>query len=105
MTDQSKEIERLTQILSRLDVTIFKSSDGRFTVSTTVEPLFCFVRPSLEEINKVVIDTLQSYIDNFHDIGLFQIKIEKEELTPPLRQERSELVGRLRPFLSGSAET
>jgi len=68
MTNQSKEIERLTQILSRLDVTISESSDGRFTVSTTVEPLFCFVRSSLDEINKVVIDTLQSYIDNFHDI-------------------------------------
>ncbi|HXP73928.1 MAG TPA: hypothetical protein VN823_07265, partial [Stellaceae bacterium] len=61
-----KRLKTLEDALLGLDVTIGTSSDGQYTVFTTREPLFCFVRPTEKEVEDLIRETLTSYIQNFY---------------------------------------
>ena len=85
---RNEKIKRLEEFLSSLNIRISKTSDGTFTASTTIEPLFCFSRPTVEELAHVIADTLTSYVINFWDGYSVDIDIEqiREEAAPPPRQ-------------------
>jgi hypothetical protein len=85
------EGERLHQILSNLEIRVsfVEGSDGPYTVCTTSEPLFCFVRPTLEEINALVVDTLTNYVSTFSNVDSFHIStisIPVEESVIPVEK-------------------
>jgi hypothetical protein len=92
--DATNQIERVEQVLSDLEIEVSVGRDGRYTVCTHSEPLFCFVRDSEEEIDTVVIDTLTSYLNTFYSdvfesievtagsVPLEVSSIPIEELTP-----------------------
>ncbi len=77
---QSSEIAALTRHLSDLEIIVSNSGDG-YTVFTTTEPLFCFERKNLSEINSIVEDTIRSYIETFFKVGKFTLTVESEEFS------------------------
>ncbi|KAB2880682.1 MAG: hypothetical protein F9K38_10035 [Pseudorhodoplanes sp.] len=86
---------KLLQLLEALEISVSQDDDGRFTVCTTSEPLFCFVRDTEQEINDLVVNTLTSYINTFYDVEDLRIttvsvpvekpSIPKKELRPVSR--------------------
>jgi hypothetical protein len=95
---QSKDFDNLEKCLQELEITVSKNGDGRLTVCTQTEPLFCFVRDTQEEINTVVVDTLSSYIRSFYqveDVQVNAVSVPLERPTIPHRHLRP--VSRIRP--------
>lgn len=77
---RSSDYAGLGERLDELDITVSKNGNGGFTVFTTCEPLFCFERSTLAEINRVVTDTLRSYIEAFYNVKNVAVSIESEDI-------------------------
>lgn len=94
----TERLQKLKERLTALDIAVSKGTDGRFTVCTTVEPLFCFVRDTEAEIENVVKDALRSYIENFYDIQIVKIETETVPVArSPLPIEELVPVSRVQP--------
>lgn len=83
--------------LEKLKVTVSQTVDGRFTVRSHSEPLFCVVRDTEEEIKDVVADTIKSYLATFYHIDLEEIKIIEEPATRRLPVETAKPLHNLLP--------
>jgi hypothetical protein len=93
-----RERDRLAQVLDRLHIGISRGGDGRFTVYSTSEPLFCFERDTEEECRRVTVETLRSYIENFYEISEVEIVAETvPEQSPVIPIERLARISRIRP--------
>lgn len=73
-------MKELKARLKGLQVEIGLNPDGAYTVYTESEPLFCFVRDSLPEIEAIVADTIQSYAKTFYGVN---ISVSFKERKPP----------------------
>lgn len=76
------QIKRIEEFLSSVEIRFSKTSDGTFTASTSVEPLFCFSRKTPEELLRVVVDTFASYVANFWEGGAVDVTIENLSIAP-----------------------
>ena len=104
---KSNDYAALKKRLSELDVTVFKEVDGNFTVYTTCEPLFCYSRETIEEIDRAVEDTLSSYISTFYQVKDVKVVSVSEEIEKsPVPQQLLTPYSRIRttiPDLIGAA--
>jgi hypothetical protein len=75
-----QQIEKLEQTLSNLEIEVSVGTDGRFTVCTHSEPLFCFVRKTEEEIADVVADTLTSYVNTFYGDVIDSVEVRSKSI-------------------------
>jgi len=106
--NKNEQLKRLEEFLSGIDIRLSKSSDGALTACTLSEPLFCFVRPTAEELNEVVLDTIISYVKNFWDGGAIDVSLETVEAPrpvvphPPIPIEALVTFSRTRPVVRRS---
>ena len=109
MTDTDRELsqERLERVLRALDIRVGVSSDGKYTVTSEQEPIFCFVRDSEAQIEDVVKDTIVSYVAKFYDVKNFKVDLRRIEAESLPRVEVPTPVSRLKfsdGFYSGERE-
>lgn len=76
------QIKRIEEFFSSFEIRLSETSDG-FTVSTTAEPLFCFSRKTVAELERLVTDTLTSYVENFWDGEGLDITVEPQTAAAP----------------------
>jgi len=91
-------INELTKRLNSLEISVAEQEDGKLTVFTTVEPLFCFVRDTEAQALQVVKETLESYARHFYKKEA-TIKLEVQP-TALVRQVRLEPRRRVYPIFS-----
>lgn len=104
-TGKKQDISALRERLADLFIHVSGNEREGFIVSTTCEPLFCFERRSFDEIEKVVEDTLKSYIKKFHNIQLAKVEFAKEkieEIDIPIKV--LEPISRIRPLIPESVD-
>jgi len=92
--------------LKDLEIIVAEGEDGKLTVFTTSEPLFCFVRSTEADVLEVVKDTLQSYVKHFCDRDT-KVTIVQSNPPAPVREVRLEPKHRLLPsfsFANGGGE-
>ena len=89
--------------LNDLEIIVAGGEDGKLTVYSTSEPLFCFVRSTEAEVLDVVKDTLHSYIKHFRDENVevtVEVTIVQSKTPPLVREVRLEPRQRLFPSFS-----
>jgi predicted RNase H-like HicB family nuclease len=98
MTDQTRNVDDLFKCLENLDIVLCED-DGEFTVFTRSEPFFCFTRKTREEINRVVVDTIKSYVETFYRVEDTELKTVEEPLKKetPIRRHVLKPISKLRP--------
>lgn len=75
---------KLKELLNKLEIVIsVDEEDGSFTACTKSEPLFCFVRKTEQELEKVVEDTLRSYLETFYDVEGVRVEAVNVPLEKP----------------------
>lgn len=99
---RSSDLKALRARLSELEICLSRSENGYFTVSSDIEPLFCFERSSIDEIQAVVTETITSYISTFYNVEGVNVTTVVQPLTPPeVVFQRVLQISRLIPKLSG----
>ena len=80
---------------SALQINVAEAGQGVFTVFTESEPLFCYDATSLDEVEHLVNDTIESYAANF--CGLTDIKVDFQVKRPEVVSKVP--VERVTPFI------
>jgi hypothetical protein len=75
-----KDLIALRERLQALEITI-SQHDGVFTANTYSEPLFCFERPTLEDVKVVVEETITSYVRNFYHVADARVSLADQPVT------------------------
>lgn len=99
-------MSELKEKFASLSIQVLSNHDGQYTVVSSSEPLFCFVRDDLESLTALVEDTLESYAKTFYDESVKVEMVEQVQPTPiPVRQLKpvKRLAPKL-PFSFGGAE-
>ena len=100
-TERVRDQKALEDRLSALEFIISEGQDGKFTVVSTCEPLFCFERRTLPELADAVSNTLSSYIKTFYAFSDIKVITKIEELeVAPLPVEEFKPISRIRPSFS-----
>lgn len=68
-------MNELKQKLENFRIFVSEGEDGQFTAYSVSEPFFCFVRPSLLDAEKIVRDTLESYVSNFYGVTDVRVSV------------------------------
>jgi hypothetical protein len=96
--NRSRNFDLLKKRLAEIDICVSHSDAGYYTVSTTVEPLFCFQRNSVEEAIDLAKLTLVSYISTFYEVEDFHVSVVSEPVhVPVVPVERTSPFSRLIP--------
>jgi hypothetical protein len=95
MATKSKDYETLRERLECLDIRLYKDIDGSFTVISASEPLFCFQKQNLDEIQKAVSSTLEAYVKLFYHVS--NVSVTTSEASEDLQNERPVPIKQLSP--------
>jgi hypothetical protein len=98
--DRKLSEERLERTLNALKIVVSVGEDGRHTVCTEQEPLFCFVRDTEDEVRDLVIQTLRSYVETFYNVENVQFTTRRVASPPRPRAEVLRPISRLIPELT-----
>jgi hypothetical protein len=96
----SERLKRINEFLESIEISFSHSPDGRsVTAYTNKEPLFCFERPSVDELKPVLAHAFVSYLVNFYDAAKVEVDIESTSVPEEVRTVPP--VQRLTPFRRG----
>ena len=102
IVDLPADGERLRKILEHLEINCGRTPAGTFLAYSVTEPLFCYERNKVEELNEIIADTLKSYAETFYRVENVTVRVKSEARTiPPVPVERLEPTLRLLPSFSG----
>jgi hypothetical protein len=79
---REKGLDALRERLQDLKITVSRN-DGVFTANSYSEPLFCFERPTLDDLKAVVEDTLTSYVKNFYHVENAKVTLANQPVEIP----------------------
>lgn len=104
MTNTEKpDGDALRERLASLEICVAKNKEGVFTVYTKAEPLFCYDATSLEEADKLVRDTLESYARTFFDVENLRLGTSSSPAKSAIPSERVTPVARITPVFDLAA--
>lgn len=105
MTDNHAEnFEALTEKLNALEICVAQNEAGMLTVFTESEPLFCYDAATIEEAERLVAGTLQSYASRFFGVHGAVVTTNRQEIAQPqVAVEHVTPVAKLEPTLAEAA--
>lgn len=101
---ENKELVEFRQRLSGLEISISESADGKYTVSTTCEPFFCYERGSIEEISTLVTETITSYASTFYGLQEIGITTRIEPVSRSVPIEKRTISSKIIPVFERNDE-
>ena len=78
-------MDDLREKLENLSIIISENPDGKFTACTHQEPLFCYVRDSIDDLQELVDDTLRSYVETFYHAKIVEIETVETRRIPTIQ--------------------
>lgn len=90
-------MDELRKKLDSLQIVVSDNGDGNFTAYTKSEPLFCFVRNDVDELQALVVDTLKSYISTFYDAVSVEVEVVEQPALSQIPVREIRPIKRLAP--------
>lgn len=87
------DLTALAKQLNELEISVAEVG-ANVIAYTTVEPLFCIERASLDELKSAVSETLASYVSTFYNVERQYVNVNSEEIP---RQRRALPIQSVRP--------